>query len=177
MPSSQPAKGPTAAQDNKASMASQSTAAHQALSTGPRIAAQDLRGEWRVFDMTAVPIDERDALTGQVRKTNVYFSQQTRQNWQQPKDMEPGQDGGALWLPGSTMLELRMLPTVSRGQSADEDEGMDMAGTGRGFLISFAWLVRQGMLISMQREYDAAGELLEVRSRSAVKGQWVGGSM
>ena len=55
---------------------------------------------------------------GQVRKTNVYFSQQTRQDWQPAQGMEPGQDGGALWLPGNTMLELRMLPTVGSRQSA-----------------------------------------------------------
>lgn len=29
----------------------------------------------------------------------------------------------------------------------------------------------------VQREYDAGGELLEVRSRTAVRGGWVGGRM
>ena len=33
------------------------------------------------------------------------------------------------------------------------------------------------MVISMQREYDATGDLMEVRSRSAVEGAWVGGRM
>ena len=32
-------------------------------------------------------------------------------------------------------------------------------------------------LAGVQREYDAGGELLEVRSRTAVRGGWVGGRM
>lgn len=66
---------------------------------------------------------------------------------------------------------------VSRGAVADEVEGMSTSDTGRGLLISFSWLVRPGMMISMQREYDACGDLMEVRSRSAVEGTWVGGCM
>ncbi len=66
---------------------------------------------------------------------------------------------------------------VSRGAVADEVEGMSTSDTGRGLLISFSWLVRPGMMISMQREYDACGDLMEVRSRSAVEGTWVGGRM
>ena len=66
---------------------------------------------------------------------------------------------------------------VSRGEVADEVEGMSTTDIGRGLLISFSWLVRPGMMISMQREYDSAGELMEVRSRSAVEGTWVGGRM
>ena len=66
---------------------------------------------------------------------------------------------------------------VSRGKVADEVEGMSTTDTGRGLLISFSWLVRPGMMISMQREYDSAGDLMEVRSRSAVEGTWVGGRM
>ena len=66
---------------------------------------------------------------------------------------------------------------VSRGAVADEVEGMSNSDMGRGLLISFSWLVRPGMMISMQREYDACGDLMEVRSRSAVEGTWVGGRM
>ena len=56
-------------------------------------------------------------------------------------------------------------------------EGISTSDTGRGVLLTFSWLVRSGMMISMQREYDAAGDLMEVRSRSAVEGSWVGGRM
>ncbi|KAL3157302.1 hypothetical protein ABBQ38_001532 [Trebouxia sp. C0009 RCD-2024] len=113
----------------------------------------------------------------------VYFSQETKQRWssspaEQELAEEQGEiDGGALWLPGNTLLELQMLPMVSRGEVADEVEGMSTTDTGRGLLISFSWLVRPGMMISMQREYDSAGDLMEVRSRSAVEGTWVGGRM
>ena len=49
----------------------------------------------------------------------VYFSQETKQKWsasssQQDLSAEEGEiDGGALWLPGNTVLELQMLPMVS----------------------------------------------------------------
>ncbi len=61
---------------------------------------------------------------------------------------------------------------VSRGNDGDSEEGMQ-ASSSRGLLISTAFLARDGMLISMQREYDAGGSLTEVRSRSAVRGGWV----
>lgn len=66
---------------------------------------------------------------------------------------------------------------VSRGEMADQVEGFSTSNTGRGVLLTFSWLVRPGMMISMQREYDAAGDLMEVRNRSAVEGSWVGGRM
>ena len=48
----------------------------------------------------------------------MYFSQETKQRWSAaPADQdvaaEQGEiDGGALWLPGNTVLELQMLPMV-----------------------------------------------------------------
>ena len=56
---------------------------------------------------------------GTTKKAMVYFSQETKQAWsasgpqQQLPDTEEGAvDGGALWLPGNTVLELQMLPMV-----------------------------------------------------------------
>lgn len=153
------------------------------LSKGPCMSAKKLSGSWKAFDLTAVPIDETDPATGKTKKAMVYFSQETKQLWsangskQQQDAGAEAIDGGALWLPGNVVLELQMLPMVSRGAVADEVEGMSTSDTGRGLLISFSWLVRPGMMISMQREYDACGDLMEVRSRSAVEGTWVGGRM
>lgn len=56
--------------------------------------------------------------TGVTKKAMVYFSQETKQRWTAaPADQdvaaEQGEiDGGALWLPGNTVLELQMLPMV-----------------------------------------------------------------
>ena len=44
----------------------------------------------------------------------VYFSQETLHAWR-PTTAEPADGGGALWLPGSILLELRMLPPVRGG--------------------------------------------------------------
>ena len=56
---------------------------------------------------------------GATKKSMVYFSQETKQAWsasgpqQQLSDTEEeAVDGGALWLPGNTVLELQMLPMV-----------------------------------------------------------------
>ena len=41
-----------------------------------------------------------------------------------------------------------------------------------------AWSqVRPGMIVAIEREYEASGQLSEVRSRTAVRGGWVGGRM
>lgn len=67
---------------------------------------------------------------------------------------------------------------MSRGKEADESEGMPVAGAGgRGLLLSVGWEVRPGMMVGLEREYDAGGQLAEVRSRTAVRGGWVGGPM
>eukprot|EP00891_Asterochloris_glomerata_P000611 jgi/Astpho2/611/Aster-04455 len=142
------------------------------LSQQERVRAEALAGQWKVLDLTAVPIEEKDVLTGVVRKVNVFFSQQTEQTWDPPASASLSEDGAAIWLPHRLMVELRMVPAVSRGNDGDSEEGMQ-ASSSRGLLISTAFLARDGMLISMQREYDAGGSLTEVRSRSAVRGGWV----
>lgn len=59
------------------------------------------------------------AYAGVTKKAMVYFSQETKQRWssspaEQELAEEQGEiDGGALWLPGNTLLELQMLPMVS----------------------------------------------------------------
>ena len=53
-------------------------------------------------------------------KAMVYFSQETKQMWsardaqQQQNPQAEAIDGGALWLPGNVVLELQMLPMVSK---------------------------------------------------------------
>jgi hypothetical protein len=47
----------------------------------------------------------------------------------------------------------------------------------RGVVMSFAWLTGEGAGLVVERAYDAAGRLLEVRHASAVKGGWSGGRM
>lgn len=55
---------------------------------------------------------------GITKKTMVYFNQETKQAWDacdeqnQADAQDHAVDGGALWLPGNTVLELQMLPTV-----------------------------------------------------------------
>ncbi len=58
----------------------------------------------------------------------VYFSSETAQEWG-PGRGDPGDCGGAFWLPGNALLELRMVPPVSRGRAADAQVGLTFSGT------------------------------------------------
>ena len=84
--------------------------------------------------------------------------------------------------PGPAIVELVMLPPVSRGAEGDAAEGMDEGGggsgpVGRGFLFSVSWAPRDGTVVGVAREYDAGGVLVEARCRSAVRADVAGGAM
>ena len=99
--------------------------------------------------------------------------------------------------PGAALLELVMLDPVSRGADADAIEGMGRWGKGKGeegggesdsdaddspllrraLLVTALWSPRDGTVVGLQREYDAGGDLVEVRARTAVRTDVAGGSM
>lgn len=108
--------------------------------------------------------------------------------------------------PGAALLELVMLYPVSRGADADAIEGMggrwgkkgegddDEGGAEndsdsesgdsppppllrRALLVTALWSPRDGTVVGLQREYDASGDLVEVRARTAVRTDVAGGSM
>lgn len=106
--------------------------------------------------------------------------------------------------PGAALLELVMLDPVSRGADADAIEGMGgkwgRRGEGKGkeggaeadsdsegddsapllrraLLVTALWSPRDGTVVGLQREYDAGGDLVEVRARTAVRTDVAGGSM
>ena len=58
----------------------------------------------------------------------VYFSSETAQEWGSGRG-KPGEDGGAFWLPGNAVVELRMVPPVSRGPAGDAQVLQDMPAT------------------------------------------------
>jgi hypothetical protein len=64
---------------------------------------------------------------------------------------------------------------VAVGNGAGGDS--TLATTTRGFLMSFVWVHSPGNALVLEREYDGAGQLGEVRLGSAVKGGWAGGRM
>ena len=71
-----------------------------------------------IYPPPPLPLSCESVHTGVTKKAMVYFSQETKQTWSAaPADQdlaaEHGEiDGGALWLPGNTVLELQMLPMV-----------------------------------------------------------------
>ena len=65
------------------------------------------------------PFSHADYCAGDDPKTVLmYFSNETQQDWRQGK-REPDEAGGAFWLPGNVLLELHMVPPMSRGQNGD----------------------------------------------------------
>lgn len=45
----------------------------------------------------------------------------------------------------------------------------------RGLMVGLHWLIDQGSCEFVERQYDAEGQLVEVRHGSAVLGGWCGG--
>lgn len=51
------------------------------------------------------------------------------------------------------------------------------AAVPRGFVMSFGWVVEEGTVMFIERQYDGQGCLMEVRQGTAVKGGYNGGQM
>ena len=64
-------------------------------------------------------------------------------------------------------------------EEEDEDEGEDSSSPllRRALLVTALWSPRDGTVVGLQREYDAGGDLVEVRARTAVRTDVAGGSM
>lgn len=78
------------------------------------------------------------------------------------------EEGGVLWLPGNVAVELVMVPRPSDGPDPSR----------KGLRISSYYVNAKEQVHVLLREYAPDGELLEVRSRTAIKGNgWVGGAM
>jgi hypothetical protein len=174
-------------------------------------------GEWKAFDVCGHALSPSvaaaaDALGGASTLASahaLYSTACTRQVWRVGGrgGPAPGDAGGAYIVPGSlplpfdapapptplpapgpAIVELVMLPPVSRGAEGDAAEGMGGgdggdSGSGappplsRGFLISVSWAPRDGTVVGVAREYDAGGQLVEARCRSAVRVDVAGGAM
>lgn len=86
--------------------------------------------------------------------------------------------GGSFWLPGGAVVTLRMVASARGGSdNGAAGEGSSSAASHRGLLIGLHMLDATGSCMFVEREYDGAGRLLEVRQGTAVKGGWSGGRM
>lgn len=100
---------------------------------------------------------------------------------------EDGDDsGGSFWLPGGAVVTLRMVTNPlheaagSDGSASSSNNGSNGSGSSRahrGLLIGLHMLDGAGSCLFVEREYDHAGCLFEVRQGTAVKGGWSGGRM
>eukprot|EP00884_Botryococcus_braunii_P004841 jgi/Botrbrau1/14358/Bobra.0014s0013.1 len=147
------------------------TDAETSLVQAERLDPDALTDRWATFDMIALPIMEQDPETGEPRQSKLYYTQEAQQEWSAGSKLNEASGGFALWLPGGIMLELRSVPAVSRGPEGDEQEGMASASPGEGLLISVLWQAKANTVIGLQRQHSEDGELLEVRSCTAMRGE------
>ena len=68
------------------------------------------------------------------------------------------------------------------GNDSDSDPDSDDDASAppllrRALLVTALWSPRDGTVVGLQREYDAGGDLVEVRARTAVRTDVAGGSM
>ena len=123
----------------------------------------------------------------------VYTGREERQEWFVPgasggangganggngDDEDEGEEddsGGTLWLPGNCAVTFRAVPPAGAAANGSSNGAATQAP--RGFAVGLTWLIADGTALSVEREYDAAGRLCEVRCGSGVKGGWTGGRM
>ena len=65
----------------------------------------------------------------------------------------------------------------SSGQAAGGRQEQRPLQPPRGLVLSLMWLTQETTVTFVDRVYDAAGQLTEVRHGTAVKGGWSGGRM
>lgn len=100
-------------------------------------------------------------------------------------DMDGDDSGGSFWLPGGAVVTLRMVTnplheaagsdgSSSSSSSNNGSNGSSSSGSSskahRGLLIGLHMLDGAGSCLFVEREYDPAGCLFEVRQGTAVKG-------
>lgn len=137
------------------------------FSTRERTLQQELAGSWKVFEVSATAVLPEESVTGSLtdRPPYVYLSMETVKRRLLPEkpvhfvdeDILDMQDVTVLWLPG--------------GITAYVDQKEDGVLT-----IGIGWY-NDGVNLVMERVYNANGRLYEVRTKSEVKGGWVGGRM
>eukprot|EP00879_Flechtneria_rotunda_P029684 GHRR01032123.1.p1 GENE.GHRR01032123.1~~GHRR01032123.1.p1 ORF type:complete len:450 (+),score=206.08 GHRR01032123.1:188-1351(+) len=168
----------------------------------PRAQPQQLGGTWNVFLVAANPVVEENPDTLQDEVVFAYSSREERQHWHVPgitssaavgdmtsnnasnsshgpkaaaaEQLDDEGTGGSFWLPGNAVATLRMVPVPSSDPSSSKTNG---SSGSRGLLIGLHWLVDGGSCVFVERQYDADGQLMEVRHGTAVKGGWSGGRM
>lgn len=144
--------------------------------------SREERQHWHVPTLTssAAPAgtSSNGAHSGSINTAGeLAFDQQTRGA---DADADGDDDsGGSFWLPGGAVVTLRMVDNPLHTAEADSN-GSSSSSSGkahRGLMVGLHLLDGAGSCLFVEREYDPAGRLFEVRHGTAVKGGWSGGRM
>ncbi|KAL4436506.1 hypothetical protein ABPG75_003645 [Micractinium tetrahymenae] len=132
-------------------------AEQQEASRRVKLDADTLGGQWKVFEISAVTVDDISMQTGLPTRSTLYSAHETCRAFAAalPPEREGGDEGALLLLPHSCGLQLESLRLDN--------------GKRRGVRVSTLWSPQPDMLLSMCRLYDADGRLLEVSTSTAIK--------
>lgn len=132
-------------------------AEQQEASRRVKLDADTLSGQWKVFEITAVTVDDISMQTGLPTRSTLYSAHETCRAFgaAPPPGREGGDEGALLLLPHSCGLQLEALRLNN--------------GKRRGVRVSTLWSPQPDMLLNMSRLYDADGRLLEVSTSTAIK--------
>ena len=137
------------------------------FSQKPRLQQQDLVGTWKVFELSATPVfpDNQEESGSTDRPPFIYMTMETLKRRTLPEipihfvdeDILDMQDVTVMWLPGGI------------------NAYVEIKGDGI-FTIGVGWY-EDGVNLVMERDYTSDGKLSDVRSKTEIKGGWIGGRM
>ncbi|GAB4813209.1 hypothetical protein N2152v2_000255 [Parachlorella kessleri] len=168
--------------------AAQQAAMSLAGPPGPRLSQRDLTGEWRVFAIDSITVEDVSMETGLLTRMPFYSTQESRQrvqrSGQQKRSGSSGDDevdevdGAVLWLPHGVGLTLRMTwPDEISGEGRPKAEDGHANGNGSrptaaalpGLAVGVTWAPEYGTVLTMTRHYSEQGDLQRVTYSTAVR--------
>ncbi|KAL4426214.1 hypothetical protein ABPG77_009829 [Micractinium sp. CCAP 211/92] len=132
-------------------------AEQQEASRRVKLDADALSGQWKVFEISAVTVDDISMQTGLPTRSTLYSTHETCRAFAPapPPGREGCDEGALLLLPHSCGLQLEALRLNN--------------GKRRGVRVSTLWSPQADMLLGMSRLYAADGRLLEVSTSTAIR--------
>lgn len=132
-------------------------AAAQEASRRVRLDASVLTGQFKVFEVSAVTVDDTSLQTGLPTRSTLYSAHETSRFYGAAPQVakEKGDEGTLLLLPHSCGVQLEALRLDN--------------GKRNGLRVSTHWSPQPDMVLSMARLYDANGRLLEVVTSTAIR--------
>ncbi|PRW05930.1 hypothetical protein C2E21_9382 [Chlorella sorokiniana] len=129
-------------------------AEQQETSRQLQLDTDSLNGSWKVFEVSAVTVDDVSLQTGLPAPSTLYSAHETLRAFDAALP-EDGGDGALLLLPHACGVQLETLRVDNSRR--------------RGLRVATHWSPQPDMLLTTARLYDADGKLLEVATSTAIR--------